>query len=246
MMFAGLVPTSPPMTDFELPLPDEPDRQPAPDPGRQRRPRGRLRRDAGPHRHAQPRRASGGGGGSTLRLFVAAYPPTDLAEHFLERLRRLPVSQYRETPLAQIHLTLHFIGEVSARELDQVVDSVGRATVGIRSFELMPLRLLSMPPGRRPARLVAVETTAPGVCSELHRRLAVRFARKPRVDPADRFLPHLTLCRFDKDANEPAVAQDLTPEPGLNPFPVDRIHLVKSALRPSGAVHEVVRTYPLE
>jgi 2'-5' RNA ligase len=102
------------------------------------------------------------------------------------------------------------------------------------------LRLITLP-RRGPKRLVAVETDAPASVMELKRRLVTRLAHDPRRDSADRFLPHLTVCRFRAPARMEALDHALDEAP----FPVEEVRLMRSVLRPTGAEHDAVATFPL-
>ena len=137
--------------------------------------------------------------GRTRRLFVAVYPPADLASEMLQLVRRIALArgapEWRETPAERVHLTLQFIGDRREGEVEETVESVRRSAAGIGVFELLPLGLVTLPE-RTPTRLIAMETDAPVGLVELQRRLAARLARTPRRDPGERFQPHLTLCRF--------------------------------------------------
>lgn len=188
--------------------------------------------------------------GKDLRLFVAIYPPQGGRESdpvrgardWLRALRKLdpPLANHRPTPPEQVHMTLQFIGDTPEAELDRTVESIERSASGIGRFDLKPLRFMTLPPRGRP-RLVALETDAPAPLLELHRRLVHRFARSPRARPADRFVPHLTLCRFTHDARPRDV--DVAVDDPL--FRVDRILLVRSVLRPQGAEHRALREFQL-
>jgi len=171
---------------------------------------------------------------------VAAYPPAGWAERASGVLGGLGLPEHRVTPAEQVHLTLLFIGETPAGELEQVRESVGRAASGIGAFALSPERVVALPRSG-PTRLAAVETDAPPALLELVRRLARRLARTPRKDPADRFLPHLTLCRFRK----PVEGVEVEREVELEPFAVDEVRLMRSVLRPEGAEHRLVETFGL-
>lgn len=177
---------------------------------------------------------------SNLRLFVGVYPPEGVSRAMLRALERLPMPPHRATPPSQVHLTLQFVGDVPARELDDVIESVERSAAGLGPFTLTPRRLVSLPERGR-ARLVAAETDSPANLLELQRRLAHRLARNARQRAGDRFLPHLTLCRF-RDAGpwERIIADLAAPA-----FDVLRIVLVRSTLRPEGAEHHAVREVAL-
>jgi len=168
-----------------------------------------------------------------LRLFVAIDPPVEARRAMVERLATVPIDpRHRATPPDQVHLTVQFIGDTEERELPEVMESVHRAASGIGAFSLTPRRLISLPE-RGPVRLIALETDAPAPLVELHRRLAMRLARSPRAKAADRFLPHLTLCRFSGEASAEPVDEPVS----LPAFAVASIRLMKSILRPQGAEH---------
>lgn len=178
-----------------------------------------------------------------LRLFVAIHAPAEHARRMLELLgpRRLPA--HRTTPVEQVHITVHFIGDVQRRELEDTIESVERSASGLPAFTLEPRRLITLPE-RGPPRLVALETDVPSALLELHRRLVHRLARPARGGgkQRDRFLPHFTLCRFAHDAR----AQRLDEPVMLEPVAVDHVSLMSSVLRPEGAQHQEVGRWTLE
>lgn len=176
-----------------------------------------------------------------LRLFVAAYPPAEVVHDMLRVLRRLDLPAYRETNVDQVHLTLAFLGDTPERNLPDVTESVARSASGLSEFTLTPARLLTFPQRGRP-RLVALETDTPATLLELVRRLATRLARSPRRRADDRFLPHFTLCRFQHSAR----AESIDRPAAVEPFLIDRIHLMRSTLRSEGAVHDEVESFALE
>lgn len=170
---------------------------------------------------------------SSLRLFVALYPPAETVSALLSALDTLDLGPRGRVPDHQVHMTLQFIGDISERELPGIQESVERSAAGIPAFALQPTRLMTLPEGPRP-RLIAAETDAPPPLLELHRRLAHRLARNVRE--RDRFRPHLTLHRF----KAPSRPIDLPLETAG--FIAAHIELVRSVLKPSGAEHaEVLR-----
>lgn len=179
---------------------------------------------------------------ANLRLFVGVYPPQEIAERLLASLHELDLPQHRATHLSQVHLTLQFIGDTPSSKLEAAVESVEKATGGLGPFSLKPLRLMTLPNrDRAPARLVAAETEAHATLLELQSRLATRLAGNVRRKPGDRFLPHITLCRFRSPSRIPAVDHGLE----LPAFAVEEIRLMRSELKPSGAVHRQVIACPL-
>lgn len=172
---------------------------------------------------------------SNLRLFVALYPPLETARALIKSLDGLSLPHHRPTQIEQLHMTVQFIGDTPARELDAVVESVQRGAAGLNAFELTPERLITLPE-RGPARLVAAQTNSPGALMEIHRRLVTRLARKVRERDAERFRPHLTLCRF----RSPTRGVRLDSPLRLPAFEVNQIKLMRSTLGSSGAQHHEV------
>lgn len=183
----------------------------------------------------RPRRSA-----ADVRLFVAAYPPRGVVERMLAAASRLELAAHRMTPAEQVHVTLCFIGDTPVREVEAVRESVARSVAGVPAFELTPRRLITLPERGRP-RLVALETDSPPAMLEVVRRLVTRLARRVRQRPAEGFLPHLTLLRFQHTAS-PGRLEAAVEMPA---FPIDRVVLVRSVLTVAGAVHTPVEEFPL-
>jgi len=176
----------------------------------------------------------------TLRLFVAIYPPADVAESLLRHAAQVPAA--RPIPAAQVHLTLHFVGEVDHRESDNVRTSVRRSAAGLSRFALTA-ESVAVLPERGPARLIAAVTDSPPQLAEIHRRLVTRLARPGRAR-RELFLPHLTLARFPgAGVHRP---QGLPVAIAPIGFDVREIVLLRSVLTPEHAVHEPVEVVPLD
>lgn len=182
-----------------------------------------------PRRPAQP-----------ARLFVAVHPPPEAACALLAALSGLDLPPRRDVPAAQVHLTLQFIGDTPAARIPEVVESVERSCAGLAPFTLTPTRLIPLPE-IGPARLLAAETDVHPTLLELQRRLAHRLARSPRQRAGDRFLPHLTLCRFASPATTPPPARPLH----VAPFGIFTVRLLRSVLLPEGAEHRPVASIDL-
>lgn len=173
-----------------------------------------------------------------LRLFVAVFPDGNVAREMLRAIRKLELPTHKLTPPEQIHITMQFIGDTESRELDSVMESVERSAAGLKRFTLTPTQLLTFPE-RGPARLLAAETDAPPTLLEIQRRLAHRLARSEKHDRP--FRPHLTLCRFRSPVRNLIINEPLT----TSPFEVNRIALMKSTLKPTGAVYAEVTAVEL-
>lgn len=188
------------------------------------------------HHHTHSKRRPG----RTLRLFVCCDPPLDVARSLIDLADDDTVPGHPTDP-AKLHLTLLFLGDVDERQLDETIVSVERAASGIPPFALTPERLITLPDhSRTPPRLLAVTTDAPCALVELQSRLSHRLAR-PNQRQRGRFLPHLTIKRFDHGERAGAIDRPVD----FPPFAIDRVRLVSSTLRPTGAQHVTVREVPL-
>jgi 2'-5' RNA ligase len=178
--------------------------------------------------------------GSSLRLFVAAYPPPETVDALLAAARAIALPEGRFTRAEQVHLTLQFIGDVDERDLPDTLESVERAAAGIGAIAMGPRRLFSLP-DRGPARLLAAEMDAPAPMRELHDRLVRRLARRPRGRDEQRFLPHVTLHRF----RQPARIEPIDHPLDLASFPLTEVRVMRSTLHREGAVHVEVASFVL-
>jgi 2'-5' RNA ligase len=161
----------------------------------------------------------------------------------LERVQRLSLPyRARILPAEQVHLTLQFIGDTPAAEMDATAESVRRAAAGLPAFTLSLNSFIRLPE-RGPARLIAVQTDSPTTLMELQKRLAQRLARHARQRPGDRFRPHLTLCRFASPVRGYSIETASANIDGT--FAVDRIMLMRSTLSNTGATHHSVETIEL-
>jgi 2'-5' RNA ligase len=167
-----------------------------------------------------------------LRLFVAAYPPPDIAGSLLSAAQSLNISGAQLVAVNQLHLTLQFIGDTDARDMDSVRESVARSVSGLGPPRLRVDRLQTMP-ARRPHLIAAILDPHPTI-SELHRRLALRLARNQR-ETGRAYLPHITTARF-RNERQPELNIPLSPAPE---FDVTDVLLMRSVLKPTGAEHRI-------
>ncbi len=181
-----------------------------------------------------------------VRIFLAIYPPRDIASQLLKILQTYDLPKHRETPIEQLHITLHFVGNVRNRDLDKTIETATHAKKGLFGFQVQIKKLIVLPCAPAKPRLIAAETTAPADLLELQRRVASRFARASRQQPGDKYRPHLTLCRFHPGVERNAQMPPLPPTLDTDiSFDVASFHIMKSTLRPQGAHHESIAKMPM-
>lgn len=160
-----------------------------------------------------------------------------------ERLRKSPgAGQVKWVAPGSVHLTLKFIGDMDSGRVPAMVDAIRRASAGGRPFRLGLGAPGAFPSLGRP-NVVWIGLTGPvEAAAAIARRLedecaALGFPREERP-----FAPHLTLGRVRREAGPEerraigdSVRRAGAAEPA--PFAVDAVCLMRSDLRPSGAVY---------
>lgn len=178
-----------------------------------------------------------------MRLFVAIYPPPEIARALSELLKPgADLPAHRLVAVEQIHMTVLFIGLIEPGARDDVIESVERSVAGLESFELCMQHVIALPQ-REHARVIAVKTDRPPTLLEIHQRLVIRLARNPKAQSAREFLPHLTIARL-KPA-QTVTLDDMADVSALR-FTVRAIHLMQSTLTAQGAVHKTLHTQLLQ
>ncbi len=182
-----------------------------------------------------------------VRTFIALELSDGLKEGILaltEELRGRGVrASWARRPA--LHLTLKFLGDVEETELPEVVAAVARASSRVSSFGFETRSLGAFPSGRRPKVLwVGVEPVDElfALQKALESELAeLGFPREKR-----RFHPHVTLARI-RDPRAESVQEILdelvAPKERVE---VLEVRVMRSTLRPGGAIHELVEAIPLD
>lgn len=174
------------------------------------------------------------------RLFIAAYPPLEVAQSLLDAARPSLPANAKPVATEQVHLTLLFIGSVRRIEMDDLVESVDRAASGRGGCHLTIRKFGALPETGEP-RLMAALGDSDGNLLEVQKRLAARLARfRPKAE-REQFVPHLTLARF-------APASPRVSEISIEPvtWTIRELGLMDSRLGPSGAVHTQIHASPLD
>ena len=167
------------------------------------------------------------------RLFVALDLPERVRATIAAWQRRaIEADPALRAPASEtLHVTLCFLGYLSEKRIDEVVELVTgleARPVGMR-FELEPIPL----PRRRP-RLYAASTpseTAERIAADVSGRLESARLYKREKRP---FWPHVTVARVRRNMRVASPPPNL-PGELADPFGAVRIALYRSILRPQGA-----------
>ena len=143
-----------------------------------------------------------------------------------------------------IHLTLKFLGEISAAQTKQVVETLGQ----IGAVEPFPVEVRGFgcfPQAHRP-RVFWAGVVAPPALAELAAKVEnglekIGFAREERA-----FSPHLTLARFQVPRPQPGLEAAIAARASasLGDFEASEFFLFESKLSPQGAQCRKVMRFP--
>lgn len=178
------------------------------------------------------------------RLFIAVEVPPARAARLLSTLPA--ASGIRPVPAAQVHLTLHFLGES-----ETLAGPVEAALDGIRAPEFS-LQALGTGRFRSGQGAVLWAGLAPGpgldALRALHASVGQALADGTGIVPERRrFHPHLTLARCRPTVPESVLRGWLDAQRVLasEPWAVQRVVLFESRLSPQGPQHLVLAAWPL-
>lgn len=177
----------------------------------------------------------------TIRLFVAATLPSELKEYLWNQLHLFDAPAVRPVPLQNLHLTLFFIGNVSADQPEEIKQKIRQVAQQHQPF---PLELETLEPGPKPSspRLVWARFRQSDAFEELSRQLTQELAQQPVSK--QKAIPHVTLARFRKDKPAPKHLPVVVPEETVQ-LTVTTISLWKSDLSAPHPVYTVLDTFPL-
>lgn len=193
-----------------------------------------------------------------MRLFFAITIPDPERErltHVQARLRAAtgPEGLRWEDP-AKFHLTLSFVGEVSAEQVAAVKAAGTRAAALCAPYSITLDRLGAFP-RRGPARVlwVGCQNEVPEFQRQAEYLEGELMGSAPgggARGAAQKASPHVTLARIKTPAGAQSVARVLRTN---NSFDVDKegvisvsnVVLFHSELRPQGSVYTVLETFPL-
>lgn len=174
------------------------------------------------------------GGDERLRLFLALRLPADALDE-IERWQRSELRGSRIVPHDHLHVTLAFLGDRPAHELDSIAGALQDAAAGAREIGLTPVRYRET---RSVGMLVLDDAHghATALAHDIHARLhdLGLYEREPRP-----WLPHLTVARWrERPGLRPASP------PGRTFVPSDAAAYV-SQLHPAGARYAVLKSVAL-
>jgi 2'-5' RNA ligase len=179
------------------------------------------------------------------RLFVAVdLPAVTIAE--LIRIQPLPNPWIRRVEADQMHLTLHYLGEVEAQRAQRMADALTRSIVEVPTFSL------SLAGVGQFSSVGGATTVWAGVrdsaeLRQLHATVAEALAGEGFQPEARSYTPHITLARCGPEVTAGMVREFLACHQDflLADVPIERVSLCSSILRDTGPVYQREHALPL-
>jgi 2'-5' RNA ligase len=147
---------------------------------------------------------------------------------------------------ANLHLTLHFLGETSSAALGVIQEAMDRGVGAFQPFVMRLQGIGAFPYLNRPRVVWVGVTSAVPTLKVLHRALGEHLVL-PGFIPEPKFTPHITLGRVRSQKNLGALIPMLTKYADIDAGEqkVTEIVLVASQLTRSGPIYQVVSRAPL-
>ncbi len=190
---------------------------------------------------------------TALRAFIAACLPQDVREELrqlqrqLEERVRLRPNPIRWTPPDQIHLTLRFLGNIQANEVESLAAALRQATTGIGPIPLSVRTLGAFPSWRRPSVIWVGLHGELEPLLDLQARVERHSAPHGTHSETRAFHPHLTLGRVRPQAPGAGRIGEALSEAAVHfgAWQWEEIALIRSQLTPRGSVYTALANFKL-
>jgi 2'-5' RNA ligase len=188
-----------------------------------------------------------------IRAFIAIELPTSIQQQLNQIIRALQAKcrpgSLRWVPVANIHLTLQFLGDVPSSNVDAITRVLASETARHAATEVSVGGLGAFPNPRRP-RVIWIGLSKPAGLVALQKGIENGLSGLGYPPEERPFSPHLTLARLSQNANPEAVGQvsdalAASRVGDLGIVPVTHVHLFRSDLRPTGAIYTRLFSAPL-
>ncbi|MEJ8758223.1 RNA 2',3'-cyclic phosphodiesterase [Pontibacter sp. H259] len=177
----------------------------------------------------------------TIRLFMAASLPDELGPYLQQQFQSFLDDTVRPIPLQNLHLTLFFIGNVPATELQTIRQKAKNIARQCNPFTLQ-LATIEQGPKPKSPRLIWARFESHPEFTRLSKLLSDALApdEPNKLKPT----PHITLARYRKNIQRP------TPKPGILPeqpitLPVNAVNIWRSELASPHPVYSILESYLL-
>lgn len=183
-----------------------------------------------------------------MRLFIAINFPDQIKRKILKQIEDLK-SQFPQVSWVKsenLHLTLKFLGYVKDDKLDEIKEGIALVSHDFKPFELTISRMGYF---HREPFIIQLNIDNSLRLNSLVDRLEKEMKKLGFMRENRPYNPHITLGRGRKLNREKVVSikKEIEKPVAFSPirFTVDKIALMESTLKPTGAVYTLVNSFPL-
>ena len=175
---------------------------------------------------------------SSVRAFLAIPLPRQLQESIrvIQTELQASIAEARWTRPENLHLTLHFFGEIDQETLEKLKVSVLSIKGCQRPFQVEVKGLGAFPNPYRP-RVIWLGLKPRGQLEQLHRAIEPCLSQAGLTTDSRPYSPHLTIGRLRGDKLDLTELFSSMQQKRIEPLTVDRYILYESRLHPEGAQH---------
>jgi 2'-5' RNA ligase len=191
-----------------------------------------------------------------MRTFISVELPDEIKKNItalVNELKNLSAAVKWVEP-KNLHITLKFLGWVDEKNLDNLIELAAKAVAESRSFKAKFEGMGTFPEGKKP-RVVWVGTAEGGdelckIAQSLEKTLSKAGFRSEERE----FKPHISIGRVKEKAPRQIRYEEIDKledkikglqNEKFGETMVDRIHIMKSTLTPTGPIYEKVKEIKL-
>ncbi|MBD3287368.1 RNA 2',3'-cyclic phosphodiesterase [candidate division KSB1 bacterium] len=184
-----------------------------------------------------------------IRAFIAIEIPGKILDKITgiqNEMKQAP-AQISWVKPGNIHLTLKFLGNIDESKIEEIVSAIERASAEILPFDIFIKRLGVFPNFKRP-RVIWVGTEQNEILARLAKNIDMNMSQLGFAREKRGFKAHLTLGRVKgvRGLTECLEILDINKEFNGGSFIAKEVLLIKSDLKPTGAVYTPLRRIKLE
>lgn len=184
-----------------------------------------------------------------IRSFIAIEIPRELQLKLgdLQRELKQAEADIKWVDPEGIHLTLKFLGSVNQEVLEKIVRVLPPLTSEVEPFSLRIQGLGCFPSNRNPRVLWVGLQQGVEEVSRLQKEIEKRIEEMMPSSDERTFKPHLTIGRVRSPRRMGPLSRIIELQQGveIGTFTASEVHLIKSDLRPSGAIYSKLHSFDL-
>lgn len=181
----------------------------------------------------------------TKRTFIAINLPEELKRKLGEVIIKLkktnPDYAIRWVKPKNLHLTLHFFGDLNEKQIAQVEEGIEEIAKRVDSFKMKTGDFGCFPNEERP-RVIFIEVKDTKAIHNLIGQLEVMLQNLGFPIDTRPWQAHITLGRVKNHVKFKATGPTLAPEI----FEIKSVELMESQLTPEGSVYSIIKSFPLK